>query len=62
MLCWNINIYDINIINTKNTIISQLKTSKPSIQINTSGLIEGLYIVQLLYNGKSYTKQLVIGH
>jgi hypothetical protein len=59
---YNLNQFNINIIGTQNKIISQLTTSQPIIQINTSDLLKGVYIVQLIYNGKSYSKQLIISH
>jgi Zn-dependent metalloprotease len=54
--------YDINIINVQNVAVSQLRTAQPSIRVSTKDLLPGIYVVQLIYKGKSYAKQLVISH
>jgi len=54
--------YDINIINTQNITIYQQITSNPLIRISTKELLPGIYVVQLIYKGKSYAKQLIVNH
>lgn len=56
-----INEYDLKILNSKNIIILKQRTSQPAIQLSTKDLMPGSYFVQLIYNGKAYTKQLIIG-
>lgn len=54
--------YNINIINAQNMTFSQLRTAQPSIRVSTKDLLPGMYVVQLIYKEKSYTKQLVVSH
>ena len=54
--------YNINIINVQNIAVSQLRTAQPSIRVSTKDLLPGMYVVQLIYKEKSYTKQLIISH
>jgi uncharacterized ubiquitin-like protein YukD len=58
----NINEYEIRIYNNQQILVNQTKTTKPSIILNTINFPDGLYIVNLMYEGKTYSVQLVIEH
>jgi hypothetical protein len=58
----NINEYEIRIYNNQQILVNQTKTTKPSVKINTSKLPDGLYIINLLYNDKTSSEQVIIEH
>ncbi len=58
----NIDEYEVRIYNSMNIMVSQLKTSKPTLRINTRQFITGVYYVHFIFNGKLQVEQLVIGH
>ncbi|OGS40252.1 MAG: hypothetical protein A3K77_03805 [Euryarchaeota archaeon RBG_13_31_8] len=56
----NITEFEVKIYNIQEFLIYQTKIQESSFIINTSKFIPGTYSVQLIYNGKSYSQQLVI--
>jgi hypothetical protein len=55
----NINEYEIRIYNNQQILVNQTKTTKP---INTINFPDGLYIVNLIYEGKMSSMNFVIEH
>jgi hypothetical protein len=58
----NINEYEIKIYNDQQILVYQIKTTQPSININTIKFQDGLYIVNLIYEGKMSSMKFVIEH
>jgi len=58
----NIDEYEVRIYNGMNIMVSQIKTRKPTLRINTRQFINGVYFVYFIFNGKLQVKQLVISH
>jgi len=58
----NIDEYEVRIYNGMNIMVSQIKTRKPTLRINTRQFINGVYFVHFIFNGKLQVKQLVISH
>ncbi|GAH23319.1 unnamed protein product, partial [marine sediment metagenome] len=54
--------YEVRIYNSMNIMISQIKTSKPILRINTRQFINGIYTVHFIAGDKVQVKQLVIAH
>jgi hypothetical protein len=54
--------YEVKIYNAQQILISNIKTKSSSIRIDTSHLKNGTYYVHLIYNGKTYVRQLVVSH
>ena len=58
----NILEYEVKIYNSQQVLVYNAKTRNSSLQFDTSQFKNGIYYVHLVYNGKTYTKQLVISH
>jgi len=54
--------YEVRIYNGMSIMVSQLKTSKPVIRINTRQFINGIYTVHFITGDKVQVEQLVISH
>ena len=54
--------YEVRIYNGMNIMVSQLKTSKPTLRINTRQFINGIYTVHFITGDKLQVEQLVISH
>jgi len=59
---YKIDEYEVRIYNGMNIMVSQLKTKKPTLRINTRQFINGVYYVHFIFNGKQQVEQLVISH
>ncbi|MBA7534629.1 hypothetical protein ES705_26878 [subsurface metagenome] len=57
-----IDVYEVRIYNVMNKMVYNVKTSKPTLQINTRQFINGVYYVHFIFNGKLQVEQLVISH
>ncbi|GAJ12601.1 unnamed protein product, partial [marine sediment metagenome] len=58
----NINEYEVRIYNGMKIMVSQIKTRKPTLRINTRQFVSGVYFVHFIFNGKLQVEQLVISH
>jgi len=58
----NIDEYEVRIYNGMNIMVSQIKTRKPTLRINTRQFVSGVYFVHFIFNGKLQVEQLVISH
>lgn len=56
----DLNEFDIRLINIQNVTLIHERTSKFNTRFNTKELTPGIYFIQVIFNGKPYTKQLVI--
>lgn len=56
------DIYEIKVLNEQGTVMKTQKANHLPLNIQTSNLPEGKYIFQVLNNGKSWNKQLLIKH
>jgi len=54
--------YEVRIYNSMYIMVSQIKTRKPVIRINTRQFINGIYIVHFITGDKLQVEQLVISH
>jgi len=58
----NIIEYEVKIYNSLQVLVSDEKTSNPTLLFDTSHLQDGIYYVHLIYNNKPYVRQLVVSH
>ena len=58
----NILEYEVKIYNSQQVLVSNAKTRNSSLQFNTSQFRNGIYYVHLVYNSKTYVRQLVVSH
>ena len=58
----NIDEYEVRIYNGMNIMVSQIRTRKPALRINTRQFINGIYTVHFITGDKLQVEQLVISH
>jgi hypothetical protein len=54
--------YQVNLYDTFGSLKTNKSTYNSTLRIETSKLPDGIYIVNIIYNGKTYSKELVIKH
>ncbi|MCD6566013.1 MAG: T9SS type A sorting domain-containing protein [Bacteroidales bacterium] len=54
--------YEVRIYNSMNIMVSQIRTRKPTLRINTRQFINGIYTVHFITGDKLQVEQLVISH
>lgn len=54
--------YEVRIYNSMNIMVSQIRTKKPTLRINTRQFINGIYTVHFITGDKVQVEQLVISH
>ena len=58
----NILEYEVKIYYSQQVLVSNAKTRNSSLQFDTSQFKNGIYYVHLVYNSKTYVRQLVVSH